>query len=268
MMFPSHWSHPQISILSWVDPHNNPLYFLLTQETNLLFLDCYKSTPTPTSPTAHLSQPQPTCTIQINRQLYLSGGPPKPKKKQTNVLNFEPARNRVFRVNTPNTVGSSLRGSNGCKIKTHWLLYTPPLYILFLSLYSLYRTFQYLPSLSLSLCTMASSGSTLVALMLVALLVGHTMAQSPAKSPALSPTRSPPASAPSPSSAAPSTPKVKSPPSPTPSTAESPASSPSLISAPPSEAPAPAPSENGAVLNRISASASVVIGLCAVVLVM
>ncbi|XP_007201899.2 classical arabinogalactan protein 1 [Prunus persica] len=111
---------------------------------------------------------------------------------------------------------------------------------------------------------MASSGSTLVALMLVALLVGHTMAQSPAKSPALSPTRSPPASAPSPSSAAPSTPKVKSPPSPTPSTAQSPASSPSLISAPPSEAPAP--SENGAVLNRISASSSVVIGLCAVVL--
>ncbi|KAH0977054.1 hypothetical protein GBA52_026773 [Prunus armeniaca] len=69
--------------------------------------------------------------------------------------------------------------------------------------------------------------------MLVALLVGHTMAQSPAKLPALSPTRSPPASAPSPSSAAPSTPK-----------------------------------ENDVVLNRLSASASVVIGLCAVVLVM
>ncbi|CAB4289691.1 unnamed protein product [Prunus armeniaca] len=63
-------------------------------------------------------------------------------------------------------------------------------------------------------------------------------------------------------------PKVKSPPSPTPSTAQSPASSPSLISAPPSEALAPAPSENDAVLNRLSASASVVIGLCAVVLVM
>ncbi|PQQ16427.1 classical arabinogalactan protein 1 [Prunus yedoensis var. nudiflora] len=91
----------------------------------------------------------------------------------------------------------------------------------------------------------------------------HAAAPSPLSTPTKaspSPLSTPPSASPSPSSV------PDSPPSPPSASPESPVIPPSSVSAPPSEAPAPA--SNGAVLNRFSAAGSVAVGIFAAVLVL